>query len=147
MKILSRLLNAFAWFVFMGVSLGGMYLFWEDHQDVMKYIDIKPNTRAVLSDGSVRMALVGEKGLSCDRVPWSENGYAIIDGYNKEASFRWVDDLSPTSSFPKGKLDIGIAEFSAEGIEEADFIGFNIKHICHGVTKTSPEYWMQVEHD
>ena len=141
---LTKTLNILAWAVIFICSAFSLYLYWEDSQDVMRYIDMKPQTSPSLSDDSVRIALVGEKKLDCARVAWSEMGYAIIDGYNTEVAFRWVDDLSPLSSLTKGKWDIGIAEFNHVNVEQAEFVGFNIEHICHGVHKTSPIYWFQV---
>ena len=145
MKALSDLLNIFAWIIVLVVFSGWLYLYWEDHQDVMSYIKKKPDTQAVIAKDSVLVALVGEKKLSCDRVPYSEYGYAVIDGYSKEVAFRWVHDESPLSSFQKGKLDIGVAEFAGEGLEGAELVGFSIEHICHGVPKRSPVYWVDTE--
>lgn len=147
MKALAQTLNVFAWLVFVICVFGGVYLFWEDHQDVMEYISKKPDSSIVKDNDKIRVALIGEKKLSCDRVPWSEQGYAIVDGYQQEAGFRWINDLTPLSTFPVGKLDIGIAEYKindANDMEKVEFIGFNIEHICHGVLKRSPIYWTQI---
>ena len=145
MRSFVELLNFMAWVVVSVVVGAWIYLYWEDHQNVMEYMERKPDTPAFIDDGYLRVALIGEKKLDCERVPWSEYGHAIIDGFDTETSFRWVDDLTPLSSFEKGTIDIGIAEFGHKDIANAEFVGFSIAHICHGIKKRSPVYWFGVK--
>lgn len=133
--------------VFLGLLIVAWgYLYWEDRQDVMHYMAQKPDTGAVVDRDSIKMAIIGDKRFGwCKHVAWSEYGYAIIDSFQKEVAFRWVDDLTPNSTFDAGPLDAGIAEFTAMEINKASYVGFSVAHVCHNMEKRSHIYWFEVK--
>ena len=122
-----------------------LYLAWEDRQEVMLYQAIKPGTVPEVGKTTVQIQIVGEKDLPCKRVMFGEVGYAIIDGWKKEAGFRWVRDMSPDSSFDTGKIEPGLAELSHPEIGRASYIGWSVKHKCHGIVKTSDTVWINLK--
>ena len=146
MKVVGEFINLMSWVLVVCALGAGVYLHWEDRQPVMRSVYVKPGTSPVVTSGSVVIHLAGYKELEhCKKIPFSDVGYAIIDDFKREASFRYVDDETPMSTFDGGKLDMGEAEFSSAGIERASYIGWSFKHTCHDVEKDSPTYWIKLK--
>jgi hypothetical protein len=150
MKTLVQILNIFLMIAAFVLAGAGIVLYWEDRTPVMKSVHIKEGTTPTITDDSIIIRLAGDKRFGhCQFVKFSSTGWVVQDGYSTKVDFRFIDDTSPDTSFGKGKLDAGYAEFydssGYNDMHEVTSVGWSGRHNCRGEVRDTGIYWMDLK--
>ena len=115
---------------------------WTLHKPVVFPIEVtKP---FIISDVAIEGWFIGKKLRECGRISNSEVGYySDRDGVIHETTLTYINDNSPSSSFPPGVIDIGGIRWDKPVGVISEAVGFTISHTCDGALISSV-FWFEV---